>query len=343
MEKIGMIGLDLAKSSFQVHLVDNSGRCVERRTLRRDKVLAFFASQPATVVVMEACGGAHFWAREIGRLGHETKLIPAAYVKPFIKRQKNDAADAEAICEAASRPNMRFVRPKSAEEQADALAFRARDLLVRQRTQLINALRGHCAEFGFVAPTGARNVERLIAWLECEESLLPPSALLALRSLIKSLHALSGEIAAIEKEIARRAKTNEDARRLMSVPGIGPLIATAICALAPPADFFENRRHFAAWLGLAPRQNSTGGKERLGAITKAGNQTLRKLLVIGATAVMTRLDHNSALAGTWLARLAARKPRKLVAVALANKMARIVWALLARKEVYRASPIPAAA
>ena len=186
-------------------------------------------------------------------------------------------------------------------------------------------------------------MERLIAWLESEEPPLPQSALLALRSLITSLRALSGKIAAIEKEIARRAKTNEDARRLMSVPGIGPLIATAICALAPPADFFENGRHFAAWLGLAPRQNSTGGKERLGAITKAGNETLRRLLVIGATTVVSGIDRKPALAGSWLARLASRKPRKLVAVALANKMARIVWALLVRKEVYRASPIPAAA
>ena len=337
-----MIGLDLAKSSFQVHVVEEKGRCAGRRTLRREKVLAFFASQPKTLVVMEACGGAHFWAREIARLGHDTKLIPAAYVKPFIKRQKNDAADAEAICEAAIRPNMRFVRPKSANEQGDALAFRARDLLVRQRTQLINALRGHCAEFGVVAPKGAMHVERLVAWLESEDADLPNAAMKALKSLIASLRALSAEIAAIEKEIGRRAKDNEDTRRLMGVPGIGPMIATAITALAPPAECFENGRHFAAWLGLAPRQNSTGGKERLGAITKAGNEILRRLLIIGATSVVRALGRKPEHAGSWLGRLAARKPPKLVAVALANKMARIVWAMLRKKEDYRASPIAAA-
>lgn len=350
MEQISMIGLDLAKASFQVHAVDSRGVCVERRKLTRAAVLSYFANKPPTLVVMEACGGAHFWAREIAKLGHETRLIPAAYVKPFVKRQKNDAADAEAICEAASRPAMRFVRPKTEDQQANAIAFRTRDLMIRQRTQLINALRGHCAEFGHVVAQGPAHCAKLVALIEAQTNAqaggqngpFPAAALAALKLLIAQLDALNTAIAALESEIAARAKTCADAKRLMEIPGIGPIIACALSCLAPAPESFENGRHFAAWLGLVPRQNSTGGKDRLGAITKAGDRNLRRLLIIGAMSVVRWLGRKPPAPGSWLAGMVARKPPKLIAVALANKMARIAWAMSARKETYRASPIAAA-
>jgi transposase len=341
MAEITTVGLDLAKNVFQVHGADGSGRAVLRKRLRRDQVRAFFAELPACVVAMEACGGAHFWGREIGRLGHEVRLMPPAYVRPFVKRQKSDMADAEAICEAAQRPTMRFVAVKSEDSQAAAVIFRTRDLLVRQRTQLINALRGHMGEFGLVVPQGASNAGRLVALVVDPEAPIPDTARSALRALMSGLEGLEGEIRRLEAEIAHRAKGDEVARRLMTIPGVGPLIATALVALAPPLETFRRGRDFAAWLGLTPRQHSTGGKQRLGATTRMGERSLRRLLILGANSVIIKRHvHAAARPGSWLARMLTRKPPLLVRVALANKMARVVWALMVKGEDYRA---PAAA
>ena len=342
MSDIITIGLDLAKTVFQVHGADSAGRAVLRKKLRRMQVLMFFSQLPRCVVAMEACGGAHFWGREIGKLGHEIRLIPPAYVKPFVKRQKNDAADAEAICEAAVRPSMRFVPVKSEDVQGAATVFRVRELLIRQRTQTINALRGHLTEFGEVVPQGAANAARLSTIIEDPASCLPEEARVTLLVLVETKTRLDDQITKLNAEISQRAKENEVARRLMTIPGIGPLIATALVALAPPPETFRRGRDFAAWLGLVPRQHSTGGKQRLGATTKMGERSLRRLLIIGANSVIIKRHvHPMAGSGTWLGGMLLRKPPMLVRVALANKMARIVWAILKTKEVYRAPAMAA--
>lgn len=333
---VSTIGLDLAKNVFQVHGADAAGAVVFRKQLRRGKVLGFFTRQPACLVAMEACASAHYWAREIGKLGHTVRLIPPAYVKPFVKRQKNDTADAEAICEAACRPTMRFVAVKSEEQQASAVVFRARDLLVRQRTQTINALRGHLAEYGLVVARGPAHTPKLIEQVEDPSSDLPEAARLALEILVNTLRSLEERIKQLDVEIARRAREDENARRLATIPGVGPVIATALVALAPSAATFRKGRDFAAWLGLTPLQHSTGGKQKLGKTSKMGERTLRRLLIIGASAVVRHAARRGVPVGSWLGRMLARKPRMLVIVALANKMARIVWALLAKGGVYRA-------
>ena len=336
MGEVSTIGLDLAKSVFQVHGADASGAVLFRRKLRRHQVLTFFAGQPPCTVAMEACGSSHHWAREIGRLGHAVRLIPPAYVKPFVKRQKNDAADAEAICEAAQRPTMRFVAPKSEQAQAAALVFRARDLLVRQRTQIINALRGHLTEFGIVVAKGPAHVPHLVRTVEDLDGPIPELARPVLQMLVDTLRRLDKQVADLDREVSQRATENETARRLMTIPGVGPVTAVALAALAPPAETFKCGRDFAAWVGLTPLQHSTGGKQKLGATSKMGERTLRRLLIIGASAVVRWAARNGAPAGSWIARMVARKPPMLVRVALANKMARIVWAVMARGEVYRA-------
>lgn len=291
---------------------------------------------------MEARGGAHFWSRELGKLEHEVRLTPPAYVKPFVKRQKNDAADAETICEAAQRPSMRFVPVKSEETQGSAAVFRVRELLVRQRTQAINALREHLAEFGLVVPKGALNAARLVALVEDPEAGLPMAARTALDHLTETLTWRNERIAVLDAEISRRARQDETARRLMTILEIGPPIATALATLAPPPEIFRRGQDFAAWLGLTPRQHSTGDKQRLRATTKMGERSLRRLLIIGANSVIIKRHvHRSAQPSTWLAGMLSRKPSMLVRVALANKMARIVWALMKTGEKYRA-PIAAA-
>jgi transposase len=338
MSQVSTIGLDIAKHVFHVHGADERGVAVFSRRLSRGKVLEFFAGQPRCVVALEACGGAHHWARQLTALGHEVRLIAPAYVKPFVKRNKNDALDAEAICEAAQRPNMRFVAVKSEEQQAAALVFRTRDLLVRQRTQTINAIRSHMAEYGWVAPKGPSHIAALAGLLEE----LPEAARAMIRVMLDALDQLDRQIAGLDREIARRAREDEVSRRLMTIPGIGPLTATALAALAPPPEEFARGRDFAAWLGLVPLQHSTGGKQRLGSISKAGERTLRRLLILGSSAVVLHASRRGAPRGSWLEGMLARKPRMLVVVALANKTARIVWAVLMNKEDYRA-PVVAAA
>jgi transposase len=339
--EVSTIGLDIAKRVFQAHGADATGRVVFRKRLVRAKVLEFFAALPPCVVALEACGGAHHWAREINKLGHTARLIPPAYVKPFVKRQKNDVADAEAICEAAQRPGMRFVPVKSEAQQANAVVFRARDLLVRQRTQCINALRGHLAEYGHVVPQGPAHVGGLIALVEDPKSTVPEGARGILQVLIGTLGALERQLEELDGEITRRAKADPVARRLMTIPGIGPVAATAITALVPAPEGFRAGRDFAAWLGLTPLQRSTGGKRKLGAVSKMGERTIRRLLILGASAVVRWAGQRAAAAGSWLARMLPRKPRMLVTVALANKTARIVWALLVKGGTYRAPAVAA--
>ena len=341
MEQVITIGLDIAKHVLHAHGVDGRGAKLFSKRISRSGLLSFFGRQPRCVVALEACAGAHHWGRELQRLGHEVRLIPPAYVKPFVKRQNNDAADAEAICEAAQRPSMRFVAVKSEESQASAMVFRGRDLLVGQRTQIINALRGHMAEHGWVAPKGPSHIARLAELLKDEDA-VPAAARPVLGAMLEMLAELDRRIVMLDREIARRAREDETARRLMTIPGIGTITATALAALAPPPESFAKGRDFAAWLGLVPRQHSSGGKQKLGAISRMGERTLRRLLIIGASAVVLHASKRGAPVGSWLAQMLARKPRMLVTVALANKTARIVWAVLTRNEVYRAPALAAA-
>jgi transposase len=289
------VGLDIAKHVFHAHGADGRGRAIFSKRISRRNLLDFFAAQPSCTVALEACGGAHHWARQLTQLGHEVRLIPPAYVKPFVKRQKNDATDAEAICEAAQRPSMRFVAVKSEQQQAAGLVFRTRDLLVRQRTQLINAIRGHLTEYGWIAPKGPSHVTMLADLLEEEMARsLPEAARPMIRLMLDLLVGLNGKITDLDQEIARRARADEVSRRLMTVPGIGPISATAIAALAPPAETFAKGRDFAAWLGLTPLQRSTGGKQKLGATSKMGERTLRRLLIIGSSAVVQQATKRGA-------------------------------------------------
>jgi transposase len=335
MGEIATIGLDLAKNVFQVHGIDARGKVLARRQLRRAEVLAFFAELPPCLVGMEACATAHHWAREIAKLGHEVRLIPPAYVKPYVKRGKTDAADAEAIAEAVTRPTMRFVAVKSAEQQGVLMLHKTRDLLTRQRTALINALRGHMGELGIVAPQGAQNVARLVEALRAAGEDVPELARSALHALIDQLGLVEIGIRKAEAGILAWHRANEASRRLATIPGVGPITASAIAATVPNARQFRSSRQFAAWLGLTPQPRSSGGKERLGRISRQGNAYIRRLLVTGMTAVLrhTRADSSR---NPWVARLLERKPPRLVTVALANKTARVAWAMLARNKSYAA-------
>ena len=346
MDQASTVGLDIAKWVFQAHGADASGRAVLRRKLQRPEVLAFFKGLSPCLVGIEACGTAHHWAREVAALGHEVRLLPAGYVKPYVKRGKTDAADAEAICEAVTRPSMRAVPIKTAEQQAALLLHRTRYLLVRQRTMLVNAVRGHMAEFGIVAPQGAKRVGELVALIMGEdEAALPKLARQGLRLLAAELAALEQRIEQAEAAILAWHKEHEASRRLAAIPGVGPITASAIVASVGDATQFRSGRHFAAWIGLTPKQSSSGGKQRQGGISKQGNPYLRRLLVIGATAVIRHMGGRLAAtpSGAWAKALLERRPARLASVALANKTARIAWALLAKGEVYRAAaPAPAA-
>lgn len=334
MEKeVVTVGLDLAKNVFQVHAIGSDGEVLVRRKLRRAEVIRFFTGLPACLVGMEACASAHYWGRELMALGHEVRLMPPAYVKPYVKRGKTDASDAEAICEAVTRPTMRFVAVKTVEQQAVLMLHKSRDLLVWQRTMLINALRGHLAEYGIVTRVGAGGVTASLKALHDKQSRLPVHARSALHGIAAQLRALSSEIDRLETQILAWHRNDETSRRLATIPGIGPITASAIAVAVPDASLFRSGRQFAAWLGLTPRPHSSGGKERLGGITKQGDGYLRRLLVVGATVVM-RMARKDASRQPWMAQLLERKPTKIATVALANKTARIAWAVMARKEVY---------
>ena len=333
--EISTIGLDIAKNVFQLHGVDAEGEIVVRRKLRRGEMLSFFARLSPCLVGIEACATSHFWARELVRLGHTVRLIPPSYVKPYVRRGKNDAADAAAICEAVTRPTMRFVPIKSTDQQAVLVLHRSRDLLVKQRTMLINALRCHLAEFGIVAAQKRTGLAQLIAMVvEDVDEDIPILVRRALEPLVHQLGQLQSEILQLEKQIEAWHRSNPVSCRLATIPGVGPIIASAIAATMLDPGHFRSGREFAAWLGLVPKQNSSGGKERLGRISRQGNRYVRRLLVIGATAVL-RYDRNKTSGNEWLLALLERKPARLVTVALANKMARTAWALLARQEDHR--------
>jgi transposase len=341
--QITTIGLDIAKNVFQVHGIDANEKVVVRKQLRRGQVMAFFEALAPCLIGMEACATAHHWARELTKLGHEVRLMPAKDVKAYVKRNKNDAADAEAICEAVRRPTMRFVQVKSAEQQGQLMQHRTRDLLMRQRTQLINALRAHLAELGIVAAQGREGIQELLAIVaDNEDQRVPIDARASLILLAAQLQAVQTLIGLIEKRIMAQHRSNEASKRLQTIPGIGVVGATAIAATVADPTVFRSGRDFAAWIGLVPRQDSTGGKQKLGSISKQGDQYLRRILVVGAHAVLRRAKQNPEKY-PWITQLLARRPFKVVAVALANKMARVAWALLARGGKYRAPAIAAAA
>ena len=335
---ISMIALDTAKAVMQVHGVNEEGRAELRRKLRRNEMVTFFTELPACTVVLEACGAAHHWGRVLGALGHDVKLIAPEAVRPFVKKgKKNDAADAAAICEAARRPEVKFVLVKSAEQQATLALHTARSLLVKQQTMLSNALRGLAAEFGLVVPQGLANIATLMAMVEqaAEPAILPEAAQQALRALHARFCALDEEALTLERAIIAHARQDETARRLITIPGIGLVTASLIAATVVDIGLFKNARHFAAWLGLVPKQHSTGGKAKLGQITKAGNSAIRNRLILGATAMVRRAAKWNSAAGAWMRGVLARRPARLATVALANKTARVAWALMTRKENYR--------
>jgi transposase len=329
------IGLDLAKNVFQVHGIAGDGTVAIRRRLRRAEVLSWFSVQPPCLVGMEACGSSHYWAREISALGHEVRMMPPRYVKPYVKRGKNDAADAEAICEAVQRPSMRFVPIKSAEQQSVLVIHKARDLVVRQRTVLVNALRSHLAEFGIVTAKGIANAGGLAAIVRDKaDQRVPAVARTALIALIEAIEAILKQLKSLDAAILRWHRRSAASRRLATIPGVGPITASAIAATVPEPSAFRSGRHFAAWVGLTPRQNSSGGKERLGGISKQGNPYIRRLLYIGAVGVVRYARKRTPLED-WIATLLMRRPPQVVTTALANKMARMAWAVLAREQDYR--------
>ncbi|MBL4785609.1 MAG: IS110 family transposase [Cohaesibacteraceae bacterium] len=333
MGNVNIIGIDLAKRVFQLHGAGAEGTVLFRKKLSRSQFLKFLSKQPNCIVAMEACSTSHYWGREIVKLGHEVRLIPPIYVKPFVKRQKNDTTDAEAIAEAAVRPTMRFVAVKTADQQSHAMVFRTRELLVGQRTQLINALRGHLAEHGIVAAVGIVHFGKLVNAIEDEE--LPEIVRTMSRMFVDQISICSQKISMLNKTIRTYAAADQGAALLQTMPGVGPISAMAIKAFAPSMEEFKSGRDFAAWLGLVPRQHSSGGKERLGRASKMGQRDIRRLLITGAMSVVQWAGRKGTTAGSWLDRMMARKPLMLVAIALANKMARMIWAMLTRNEIYR--------
>jgi transposase len=339
MTDIIRIGLDIAKGVFEVHAVNAQEQVVVRRSVRRNQLLNWFAKQPPCLIGMEACGTAYHWARELTALGHMVRLIPPAYAKPYVRRNKNDAADAAAICEAVSRPSMRFVPIKTLEQQADTVTHKARQVLVKQRTMIMNSFRGLMAEFGIIVPSGPQHIGKLLAVLaDPDDPRVPAVARTALNAMSEMLSSLETQIEVLEKDIRLRARNNPTARRLDTIPGYGPILSSAMAAIVTDPGQFDSGRDFAASLGIVPRQDSTGGKTKLGPISKRGNGYLRRLLVNGAMAV---LNGKNAANDPWLVKLLESKPRKLVAVALANKMARIAWAVMTRQEDFRPRAVAA--
>lgn len=333
--KIITIGLDLAKSVFQAHGIDETGSTALVKRLHRKQMIPFFSKLPPCLIGVEACGTAHYWARTLMAMGHEVRLIPPSYVKAYVKRGKSDALDAEAICEAVQRPTMRFVPVKTVEQQSILMIHRARSLLVRQRTMMANALRAHLAELGLVANPGIANLATLAHQALSAEGDLPPYARATLEILIRQILAFNDEISRLDQQLRAWHTENEASRRLAAIPGLGIVTATAVAATVTDPDQFRSARQFAAWLGLTPQQHSTGGKTRLGGISKQGDRYLRRLLVVGATAVIRHTKDKSTPMANWIRRLLEKKPFKLVSVALANKLARIAWVILTRNEAYR--------
>jgi transposase len=334
MSQIKRIGIDTSKAIFTLHCVDDTGRVVLQTSLRRAQMAIFFRDLPPTEIALEACGGSYHWARELSALGHDIRLIPPQYVKPFVKRAKNDRNDAEAICEAAGRPGMRFVPVKSVNQQAQAMALKVRETLIDQRTQVVNALRGHAAEFGVIGAKGVQQVAGLLKVIEADAN-IPTEAKDMLALLGNEIEHLDDKINDIEVGLMAMHKSNPVAQLLATIPGIGVITALTIVTTIDPTAF-KSGRHLAAWIGLTPKEHSTAGRQRMGGISRAGNERLRQLLVIGATAVIkVAVRPGNKLATEWLLKLLQRRPRKLAAVALANKMARMVWAVMTRNEAYR--------
>ena len=343
MQTITTIGLDIAKSVFQVHGVDADGQVVIRRQLKRRYVLAFFQKLPPCLVGIEACASSHHWSRELKALGHTVRLMPPAYVKPYVKRQKNDAADAEAICEAVTRVNMRFVATKTPEQQSCLMLHRTRHLFIRQQTSVINVIRAHLAEFGIVAPVGRKGVEELLDVVaDPSDKRVPEVARACLAALGAQLRRLKEQILEFDRIIMAWHRSNETSRRLDAIPGVGPILATALVASIADPKVFRSGRNFSAWIGLVPKQHSSGGKDRLGSISKQGDRYLRSLFMAGALAVIRYAKINGTKHRPWLTALLARRPTKVAAIALANKIARMVWAMMARGERYK-EPVALAA
>jgi transposase len=336
MHMVTTVGLDIAKSVFQVHGIDARGNVIIRRQLKRRYVLAFFQKLPRCLVGIEACASSHHWSRELQALGHTVRLMPPAYVKPYVKRQKNDAADAEAICEAVTRANMRFVETKTAEQQSCLMLHRTRHLFIRQQTAVINVIRAHLAEFGIVAPVGRNGVEQLLDVVaDAGDKRLPEVARTCLLALGTQLRMLKGQILEFDRQIMAWHRSNEMSKRLDAIPGVGPALATALVASVADPKAFRSGRNFSAWVGLVPRQHSSGGKDRLGGITKQGDRYLRSLFTAGALAVIRYAKILGTRHRPWLTALLARRPTKVAAIALANKIARMAWAMMARGERYR--------
>jgi transposase len=343
MQVVTIVGLDIAKSVFQVHGVDATGQVVVCRQVKRRYVLAFFEKLPPCLVGIEACASSHHWSRELQALGHTVRLMPPAYVKPYIKRQKNDASDAEAICEAVGRANMRFVATKTPEQQSCLMLHRTRHLFVRQQTAVINSIRAHLAEFGLVAPVGRNGMEELLKIVaNPEDKRLPDVARTCVAALGAQLQTLKALILEFDRLIRAWHRSNEASKRLDAIPGVGPTLATALVASIGDPGAFRSARDFSAWIGLVPRQHSSGGKNRLGSISKQGDRYLRSLFTIGALAVIRYAKIHGTTHRPWLTALLARRPTKVAAIALANKLARIVWAMMAKGERYK-EPVALAA